>query len=207
VPTKRFDNVNPERKRKILDAARREFVRRGFESASLNEIVKEAEISKGSLYYYFEDKTDLFLTVFDHLSESVVRKFEEIASGESAGDFWEDFEDFCRWKIRFAFDNPDFVRLGRELLHLSLTRGMEGTVGDFFEKRGDVLIGVLSRGRELGEVRDDIPIDLLASIFYHIGEAVTLWMIERWQRLSQEEIDRLTVVYTEVCRRSLGADG
>ena len=53
MPTKRFEKLNPERRRKILAVARTEFSRKGFDGASLNSIIQEAEISKGSLYYYY----------------------------------------------------------------------------------------------------------------------------------------------------------
>ena len=61
MPTKRFENIDPERKKKILDAARLEFIRNGYDGASLNTIIREAGISKGSLYYYFEDKIDIYI--------------------------------------------------------------------------------------------------------------------------------------------------
>ena len=33
----------------------------GFENASLNRIIKKAGISKGAMYYYFDDKMDLYI--------------------------------------------------------------------------------------------------------------------------------------------------
>ncbi len=71
MPTKRFDKLEPERRTRLLATAREEFIRNGYEGASLNTIVKEAEISKGSLYYYFEDKADLYLTVIGQNMEEI----------------------------------------------------------------------------------------------------------------------------------------
>jgi AcrR family transcriptional regulator len=51
------------RKTEILDAAEIIFARDGFENASMNAIANKAEFSKRTLYKYFEDKIDLYLTV------------------------------------------------------------------------------------------------------------------------------------------------
>lgn len=59
MPTQRFLKLKDEKKRVILDAAVHEFSRVPYSSASINQIIKEAEISRGSFYTYFEDKDDL----------------------------------------------------------------------------------------------------------------------------------------------------
>ena len=56
MPTRRYTNLDPETKSKLLEASIDEFAEKGYNDASLNAIIKAAGISKGSLYYYFEDK-------------------------------------------------------------------------------------------------------------------------------------------------------
>jgi AcrR family transcriptional regulator len=46
--------------RKILDTAARLFMQLGYRAVSINDIVKAAEITKPTLYYYFRDKEELF---------------------------------------------------------------------------------------------------------------------------------------------------
>ena len=57
-----FDNISSEKKQKILSVSLREFSSKGFESANINTIAKEAGVSVGSMYKYFDSKKDLFLT-------------------------------------------------------------------------------------------------------------------------------------------------
>lgn len=52
-----------QRQREIIDAAEKIFARDGFEHASMNEIAKESEFTKRTLYQYFIDKSDLYLAV------------------------------------------------------------------------------------------------------------------------------------------------
>lgn len=60
MPTSTFYNLPDEKKQRLLQAVEREFTRVPFEQTSINRIVQDAGISRGSFYQYFEDKDDLF---------------------------------------------------------------------------------------------------------------------------------------------------
>jgi TetR/AcrR family transcriptional repressor of nem operon len=50
---------------RIVDAARRAFNRRGFEAASIEEIMADAGLTRGGFYRYFSSKADLYTEVMD----------------------------------------------------------------------------------------------------------------------------------------------
>lgn len=62
----KFNNLKIEKQEQIINAAIKEFVRTGFEKASTNEIVKQAGISKGSLFNYFNSKKDLYFYLIEY---------------------------------------------------------------------------------------------------------------------------------------------
>ena len=59
MPTQRLFKLKEEKRQLILKAAAHEFSRVPYSAASINQIIKEADISRGSFYTYFEDKDDL----------------------------------------------------------------------------------------------------------------------------------------------------
>ena len=59
----RFAKLAPEQQQAILRAALEEFAAHGFHDASLNRVIEAAGISKGSMYYYFDGKEDLYAYV------------------------------------------------------------------------------------------------------------------------------------------------
>ena len=69
MPTERFLRLPGDKQDKILDAAEKEFCAYPMEDISINRIIKDAGISRGSFYTYFNDKQD----VLDYL----VRRFRE----------------------------------------------------------------------------------------------------------------------------------
>ncbi|QVK20119.1 TetR/AcrR family transcriptional regulator [Mycoplasmatota bacterium] len=74
-----------QRETEIINSAEKIFARDGFEHASMNEIAKEAEFSKRTLYQYFEDKNDLYLTVALRLYNNMYRYFSNLNSEYDSG--------------------------------------------------------------------------------------------------------------------------
>ncbi len=73
MPTDRFFKLKPEKRDKIKEAALNEFFSKSYRDMSINSIVKEADISRGSFYTYFEDSFDLVTYILRDIA---------VASGE-----------------------------------------------------------------------------------------------------------------------------
>lgn len=71
----KFLSLKPEKQERILNAAIKEFAKKGYKNTSTDEIVKEANISKGALFHYFNSKKDLFLFLYDHTLEILMNEF------------------------------------------------------------------------------------------------------------------------------------
>ena len=72
----KFNNLKLEKQEQIINAAIKEFVQSGFDKASTNEIVKRANISKGSLFNYFNSKKDLYLYLIAY-SRNIIRDLND----------------------------------------------------------------------------------------------------------------------------------
>jgi AcrR family transcriptional regulator len=71
MPTETWWNLPAAKRDRVTEAAMIEFGRRGFSAGSLNVIAREADIAKGSLFQYFEDKLDMFTTICEAGIESI----------------------------------------------------------------------------------------------------------------------------------------
>lgn len=78
MPSSTFLNLPPEKQEKLLEAATREFSTRPFNEASINQIIKEAGIPRGSFYMYFQDKEDLFRYLLRGYMDQMVMVIEEL---------------------------------------------------------------------------------------------------------------------------------
>src|SRR5690625_4465196 len=75
VPKQTFFNLSEEKRNTLISAARKEFSRASLAEASISNIIKEANIPRGSFYQYFVDKEDLYLYLLHDLAEKRQQKF------------------------------------------------------------------------------------------------------------------------------------
>lgn len=87
-----------------MNAAMKEFVRKGYEHASTNEMVKGAGISKGLLFHYFNNKQELFLSLYDYGVEKVMSQFYARINLEEE-DFFTRFRQVhqVRWELLMQY--------------------------------------------------------------------------------------------------------
>jgi AcrR family transcriptional regulator len=69
-------------RRRLLDAARRVFLRRGFHGASLDLVAEEAGFTKGAVYSRFDSKADLFLALLDERITERIAEMNAVAAAE-----------------------------------------------------------------------------------------------------------------------------
>jgi AcrR family transcriptional regulator len=69
-------------RRRLLDAARRVFLKRGWAATSLEMIVREAGLTKGAVYSRFESKADLFLGLLEERIAQRIADLETVAAAE-----------------------------------------------------------------------------------------------------------------------------
>lgn len=74
MPTSTFYRLEESKRKRIIDAIVKECSNVPFEEVSINRIIKDAEISRGSFYQYFEDKHDMF----NYLMEDIIQVFHEL---------------------------------------------------------------------------------------------------------------------------------
>jgi TetR/AcrR family transcriptional regulator len=105
-----FTRIPPDAQQRILNACIEEFAMHGYADASTNTIVKNAQIPKGTLFFFFGSKKDLFLYVIDWAVASYVRNFQ-LKTGELPADLFERLLSIGRQRMQFAIQEPLLYRL------------------------------------------------------------------------------------------------
>ncbi len=67
----KFLRLEPEKQRRIINAALSEFAAKGYRQASTDDIVAKAGISKGSLFHYFGSKKNLYLYLLEWSADTM----------------------------------------------------------------------------------------------------------------------------------------
>jgi len=79
--TEQFEEIRETRKQQIMEVAMKLFADKGFESASISSIAKEAKISKGLLYNYFDSKEDLLIQIVENGFNEMLNYFDPNKDG------------------------------------------------------------------------------------------------------------------------------
>ncbi|MBT9369201.1 TetR/AcrR family transcriptional regulator [Rhizobium sp. CSW-27] len=73
--------ADPAKREQIMEGAKAVFMRLGFDAASMNDITREAGVSKGTIYVYFDSKDDLFAAMMEQERTRLAESMRDILDG------------------------------------------------------------------------------------------------------------------------------
>jgi AcrR family transcriptional regulator len=157
---------------KLLAAAGEEFARVGLQRANVDAISLAAGYAKGTIYNYFPSKEELFLAVVEEASAQATASGSAPAHAPARERLAATLAGFCAW----AGTNDPLARvLVRECL--MGTPGLYPRVMGAEAPLVGELEAIIREGTTEGELRDDLPADLLALA---IAGLTDLALVQHW---------------------------
>lgn len=93
----------------ILSAAERIFAERGYFHARMDDIAEASELAKGTLYYYFKSKDEIFVHLLGRETRKVHEELQRRISGRES--FLEILEVWIEFYLEYFENNPGFLRM------------------------------------------------------------------------------------------------
>lgn len=149
-----------EKKRSlILATAAKMFATRPFHKVRLDDIAAEARLGKGTLYVYFENKEDLYISlIYDGFHRLVEDLRREVSPDDPAGkplDAAEALRRAIDALVGFAFSHPHLFEMMRNVGEIKRLHAAE-----WKEKRRefmDLISAIIRRGIKAGQMSDPNP--------------------------------------------------
>lgn len=161
-----FNNISEEKRNKILSVAINEFACNGFENANINTIAKKAQVSVGSLYKYFDTKTDLFLTSVNYGIQNLEAVMEEVIVSDVP--IMEKFERLIRIAIESSRKDNILIKL-YNVVTSQTNSAVAKTVATQMESLTcEAYKRVIADGQVQGEIRKDIDPGMAAYLVDNI---------------------------------------
>lgn len=153
----RKEREREARRTQILNAAQKVFEAQGLGQASMDEIAKEAELAKGTIYLYYKNKDELFIGLilrgFEHLYDMILAETSVLSRGiekiAGVGNAYRRFstEDRFLFSLMNVSEPPAKANISQELIddlsHLS-------------ERIWKMFFGFTDEAKAEGDVRQDI---------------------------------------------------
>jgi AcrR family transcriptional regulator len=176
VTRRRFDQLPEPRRAEILVVAAREFATNGFQGTSYNRLLTRIGLGKGSAYYYFADKQELFLTVVKACYRAFFDSIAGLELPTTADGYWDYVEQLNRRGLDFMVDDRTAAsvltcfRNERAQLDLLTSAGILDSLDHDYRE-------LLRLGQRIGSVASDLPFELLQGAAQAVSAACDQWFI------------------------------
>ena len=135
MPSERFYRLSEEKRKMICEAAIKEFARVTIDKVSINQIIKNANISRGSFYTYFEDKWDVLAYIFEDSHQKFVALMK-LSLENNEGNLWMAFQDVMEAMLSFCSKRSNFEFLKNIMAHVNSDDMLRG-----FSKKEEIIQG------------------------------------------------------------------
>lgn len=173
-----------DRRKVILNSAAEVFGKFGFHGATMEDIAREAEIGKGTIYGYFDSKEILFYEMIKYGIEEYEKGMERAL--EIGGSLEEKLMSLCKFHKEYLnryLDITQIVMSEKEALSMELMAEIMREKTRLFNKMKEVIKEKIDKG-ELREDLDEeiVAIIIIGSINHFYGQKLC------YEKVNQDEI-------------------
>ncbi len=187
--------IREERRRQILDAARRVFSQKGFDATNVSDVAAAAGVSQGTVYHYFDSKDDLFMAVFeDWLATCAYQGYaKSIRPADTAADR---LRAFAQTAAQMMTDSAEFLPVQMEFWsHMLRNDAIRERFRLIFAELRTFLGQIIQAGIDSGAFRP-ADAELLASIAFAVYDGLILqWLADPesvdWQQVSHALVETM----------------
>jgi AcrR family transcriptional regulator len=152
------------RRRQILDAARRCFIRNGFHATSMQDLLAEAELSVGAVYRYFKGKDDIIAAIAAEALAEVATSFDTHDADEPPQ--LDNIVDLVlqveKPPLAGSLESARLlVQIWSEALR---SPGLAAQLTDVMAATRGVLGGLVAQHQKRGLLPDDVPAEQVAAV-------------------------------------------
>lgn len=160
-----------QRRNHILDAAKRVFERKGYEPVTMQDIVKEAGISRGNLYQYFSNTEEIMRAVIKKSDQSFFAYIHDLINGHEK--IWDAIQAYQREVLEDVTGN-----FGMVMYEYSVISWRNADRKQFFQKRGKIamenFLMLLKKGVEHGEFDPIQPLETIVRFMVNVWDGLIL---------------------------------
>ena len=173
----RKERERERRRQQLIVAAKRVFTKKDFNRATMEDIAKEAEVSPGTIYLYFKNKDELFVSLSLRILQFLCIRVEHVESEEGADALVKLDKLIEAMYDVYDFDPRNFINISHlktnDILK-NLSPKMVIEIKKMLNKSMKSITGIFKEGIEKGVIVDRHPV-VLAEIFWSLFSGIVLW--------------------------------
>ncbi len=152
------------RRRQILDAARRCFVRNGFHATSMQDVLREADLSAGAVYRYFESKDEIIAAIASNTLAAITGAVEEVLDTDAPPPLDEALGRLLATLERLD-DEQDIAKVALQAWAEAVRApAVAARVEQTFAGVTSSLVRLVKAYQERGQITSDVPAKHVAAL-------------------------------------------
>jgi AcrR family transcriptional regulator len=196
-----------QRRQEILAAARQEFFERGFHNPTVDDVAARAEVSKGTIYLYFESKEAILAHLLLEGLDLLLEEMEATCEPQSSPSPEAALHALSRAYLSFCQCNPQYFRLimafDRGRFEESISRNLHKQVLDQSLRGLDLLAQTIQRGQAEGVFHVDDPWQAAGSAWAALNGVLVLMAHPLRQRMLRADLETMFQATLELVIRGL----
>ncbi|UZJ80213.1 TetR family transcriptional regulator [Fictibacillus sp. KU28468] len=150
-----------QRQREILMASKKVFAQKGYEAASIKDIMDATSISRGGIYAYFSNKEHIFLSLLEQMMEDNRKELDELLQ-KNNGSVWKTLLTLLDDYRRAEYEDTENL-FSAAIVEYGITHWRKPENRDYIEKRYEGAASIFSvliqKGVDAGEFNPIAPVD------------------------------------------------
>jgi AcrR family transcriptional regulator len=192
---KRRAREKAQRRQEILDAARAEFFERGFHRPTVDDVANHAEVSKGTIYLYFESKEEILAHLLLEGLDLLLRNMESAQEPEPGASPEAALRALSNAYLDFCQSNPSYFRL---IMAFDRGRFEESIAPELYQRVLDQSLRALNlvaqtveEGKADGSFRVDDPWQVAGSIWAALNGVLVLMAHPLRRRMLNSSVETM----------------
>lgn len=174
-------------KRAIFEAAIKIFSTNGYEGATMDDMAQEAGVAKGTLYYHFKSKEELFKYIITEGMELIGEQLNEAA--EKEGNSLDKLKSICKLQLNLVYEKRDFFKVVMSQLWGQEVRQFE--LRSFINKYICNVEKYLKQAMEDGVIKKDDPYFMAYTFFGALCSAAVYELINNGKSTTDEISEKI----------------
>jgi AcrR family transcriptional regulator len=199
-----------QRRQEILAAARQEFFERGFHNPTVDDVAARAEVSKGTIYLYFESKEAILAHLLLEGLDLLLEEMEAACEPPSSAPPEVTLRTLSRAYLKFCQSNPQYFRLimafDRGRFEESISPKLHKRVLDQSLRGLDLLAQTIQRGQATGVFTIDDPWQAAGCVWAALNGVLVLMAHPLRQQMLQSDLETMFQATLELVIHGLKDD-
>jgi AcrR family transcriptional regulator len=187
------------RRKQIINTLGKLIIQYGSENVTVRRLAEAIGVTGGAIYRHFKSKKEILLFLVDHIEENLIGETEKRYLAQKPLVFLE----------KILKDHLSSIEQRRGVSFLVIAeiislgdRRLNRKIFEVLNKYLGLIKGIVSKGIESGEIREDLNPDTAAKIFFGMIQGlVTIWYLGNYNFVLEEEKESMWDIFCEAVKR------